>query len=262
LPEQLGALSAEQRGPCEALLKLGNAVQCDDQRKLHIYIFGDGITDGALRLVNSLKGLASLHVAGDRFSDASAQQLILSGDLRELTLSHNRITDNGIAHLSGIGNLESLVILGQEHVDGSFMEAGNVGLNLVSIVFVNTPVKDGALRRVKFLSKLKSFRVDSPLIGDGTLRSLAQSASIEDVSITNGQFSDAGVEALSRLESLVSLNAWSRNEDVTDESLRSLSKLPRLATLYLLCHKLTDAGLASLSGTTSLESLVFEEQQY
>jgi internalin A len=259
--DRFAALPAEQREMCKALTGLGNAVQCDDQGKLHVFIFGDGITDGALRLVSSLRGLASLNITGDRFSDASAQQLSLSSDLGELTLSHNSITDKGVAHLSAMGHPESLVVLNQEHVDGSFIEAEDVGLSLVSLHFASTPIKGEKLSRVKFLKKLKSLSVDSGLIGDGALSFLAQSPSIEVLNITNAQFSDAGIEALSRLKTLVSLTAWSRSDRVTDDSLRSLGKLPRLATLHLFAAGLTDAGVASLSGTTSLEILGFHSSE-
>ena len=74
---------------------------------------------------------------------------------------------------------------------------------------------------------------------------------LKDLTLYNTNITDAGVEELTAVQSLQSLNLQ-RSTNLTDAATGALKKLPHLTSLFILYNNLSDQGVASLKDMTQL----------
>lgn len=194
---------------------------------VHAYVF-EGRTHGAiLDAVSRLNRLESLYMSGGGLDDAALAHLRGLGRLESLELSSGDrgLTDAGLAPLHRLVRLESL------RLDG----VGIKGPGLASL---------GGLARLERL-ELGFF---SP--GDDDLAHLAGLASLRYLAVSGERLTDRGLAHLGRLASLEGLELKGRSTEITTAGLAHLAGLSRLEGLIL--H---DSGVRSLGPLGHLDRL-------
>ena len=143
-------------------------------------------------------------------------------DVRQLTLSNRKkITDAGLAHLTGMTHLNVLVLDGTS-VAGPGLHHLRELKQLEGLTFASTPLTDDGLAHLAALPKLKWLHLSDTMISDEGLRHLAGLQSLEWLELVNTAISDAG---LKHLESLCQLKQiLLRGTKTTPEGRAALQK--------------------------------------
>ncbi|MFN6189632.1 MAG: hypothetical protein ACK54F_08115 [Planctomycetia bacterium] len=158
------------------------------------------------------------------------------GDLRALRIQNCRELDDAmVGRLTGLGHLETLALtnsaitdVGVETIVQSF--PGLVELDLSS----NTNMTGAALKKIAGL------------------------ATLERLTLLQNRFNDLNLRRLSKMPQLRSLDLRG-NMEAGDMTLAAVGKLPQLTALKHRSTAVTDAGLADLAASPSLESLLMQD---
>src|SRR6185437_8242680 len=129
-------------------------------------------------------------------------------NLETLSISHSsKITDDGVAHLSPLANLEGLFLHDNDLVSGAVMT------------------------RFRSLKKLKRLAINAAEVNSEDLRHLAEFDSLESLSVARTNVDDTGIKSLVAPKSLKALNIHETR--ITDTGLAMLGKAKQLASLGL-----------------------------
>lgn len=219
-----------------------------------------------LAQLQRLPSLRSLRLAGSGLTENCLPPLAGLRALRKLNIGDLEITDAGVAHLSTLTRLEELSVV------GGGLTARGISmlkpLQALKELEVNQGGKPallgdaaaGPLQALKSLERLSLYNCGFTDTGLGQLAALSHLRSLR---LPNGRsggpameeacYTDAGLEALSRLAGLETLVIDS--PAVTDEGLSHLGKLRRLKELHVSAPRVGNAGLAALASLGALESL-------
>lgn len=162
----------------------------------------------------------------DQPSDPSNDDLAVLADLRgvkQITLyDRKRITDAGLAHLSGMTDLRKLALNG-------------------------TSVTGPGLRHIAQLRKLELLSLDNTPVTDEGLAHLRDLRSLKMLFMSDTKISDEGLRQLTHLSHLDSLEDLQfSNTNVTDEGLKHLYTLTGLKRVLLGGTNTTPAGVSAL----------------
>jgi hypothetical protein len=184
----------------------------------------------AAEWVLSLGGQIRVHHAGEyrqvqKRADLPAEAFRLVG----VDLQSNRSVDNaGLAHLSGVTNLTSLIL------DG-------------------TQVSDEGLKHLKGLERLDELRLSGTQVGNSGLAHLRGLTNLRFIDLRETKISDAGLAHLKSMTKLTRLDL--PGTQVGNSGLAHLKDMTNLNSLNLEKTKLSDSGLAHLQGLTQLTYL-------
>ena len=142
-----------------------------------------------------------------------------SGEVIQVILSGQKITDAGLEHLK---SLTSLMILDLK----------------------DTQVTDAGLKHLNGLTSLTVLFLDNTQITDAGLVHLKGLTSLNALFLDNTQVTDAGLEHLQGLTSLNTL--FLRDTKITDAGLEDLKCLTKLEVMVLRRTQVTDVGLSEL----------------
>jgi len=220
------------------------------------------ITDAGLVQLARLPRLQYLALFGD-FSDAGLVHLKNLPSLRNLNLSHLKITDAGLANLAGCTQVETLSLYNTKVTDQglvhlkSLRSLTKLDLNKEVNDFDhnNPPITDAGAVHLKEIKTLEHLSLPPMGLTDVGLASLAELDRLKYLWVgTSGlsKITDAGLKHLSRLRSLEELHVG--GEAFSGDGLASLADMPNLRKLYVN-GSLAQGGLASLAGLRSLEEL-------
>lgn len=160
------------------------------------------VRDDDLQFLNPPRFRRNLGLGRTSVSDASAERLRGSQQLRWLDLSFTKVTDAALSHLSDAVRLRQL------NLDG-------------------TAVGDKAIESLAGLRELEEVDLSNTRVTDACLGQLARFTKLKVLWLTNTSVSDAGIARLARLDSLELLDVSGTN--VTADGLKSLEvKLPKL----------------------------------
>ena len=168
-------------------------------------------------------------------SDSEFELLTQLKNLRRLILRGTQLTDKGLAALSGMPQLEGLLI---ENEDTHRMS-------------------DAALENLRYLPRLKEFSLDDSDASGSGLKHVLHPTLIENLSFDRTPISQAGIEAISGFCNLRHLLLW-RGVEITDEVLHQLTKCSRLESLDLALGdggKVTGSGIRCLARFPELKTL-------
>jgi hypothetical protein len=151
--------------------------------------------------------------------------------LKQILLRRGQATDEGLAAIAGLADLEVLMI-------------GDA-----------TAVCDAGVAHLAGLPKLRNVHISNGRIGDGALAVFGKMPSIQSLSLQGNHFSDAGLKHLAGLKQLRSLWVGMGKQPITDAGARHLAGLTGLEQLDLQRSRLTTAGVAALKDLTHLRTL-------
>ncbi len=187
------------QGLC-ALLEHAN-----DLRDLeYLSFWGGAITDAGLVGVEELDRFPRLRsglISGCWITDASLERLTGWNQLEELHL-HNcsRITDDALAHLKQLPNLQFLRLLTE---NGGTMPVTDAGLahvvglrELRTLFIVRVPITDAGLAHVEGLPQLKHLALCGVPVTDEGVLQLRGLKKVEHIHLRNTQVTREGVDGL------------------------------------------------------------------
>ncbi|MCA9112307.1 MAG: hypothetical protein KDA52_20295 [Planctomycetaceae bacterium] len=119
-------------------------------------------------------------------------------------------------------------------------------------------LSDAGVQHLQGLQSLREIHINESKIGDGSLEVFGGLPNLEDLSIQQNHFTNAGLVHLTRLKHLREL--WIGMNDVpySDDAMLTLSQLATLEKLDLQSSVLTDAGIQHLAKLQSLRVLLVE----
>lgn len=211
-------------------------------------LMSDRFTDGALKHIKGLKGLKSLRLDDAEITDKGVKKLKESGllaPLEFLVLSNTRITDAGLAHLTGMINLKWLYIR-----DTAVADAGLAHLKglpkLEMLILNNTGVTDAGIVHLKGLTNLSSLYLRDTEVTDAGLEALTGLANLSYLHLSGPQVTDPGLAHLGKLAKLEELGLDGCG--ISDAGLEHLKGLKRLKTVYLNRTEITKEGYEKIKG--------------
>ena len=173
--------------------------------------------------------VASLNLSKTAATDESLTVLEEFPKLTDLSLDNTRVTDLGVARISGLSRLVSLGLDGDKDVGDSGMEAISRLKELQYLSIWHTQVTD---RGAEALSKLPKL---TQLTAGGT------------------KISDRGLAAFEGSTTMTGLVL--QRCPITDRAMKSIATMPNISRLALTETQLSDVGIAELSGLAHLAEI-------
>jgi beta-lactamase regulating signal transducer with metallopeptidase domain/thiol-disulfide isomerase/thioredoxin len=235
-------------------------------KSLHI---SGSFGDAGLAHLAELPQLEELNIYGGAktIGNAGARHLARSRSLKRLWLQSGKIDDDGLQALAGLP-LEMLLLSG---VDATWESLANLrsldrlkklsiseslgGKPTLSFLEGFPTLEELTLPESKFdaddwshvarLAELRDLQVWGP-IDDAGAAHLAKSGSLRTLHLYNASISDAGMQELSRLKTLETLQVRGKCS-FTDQGLEHLTGLRSLTSLYVYSDRLTEEGVSAFA---------------
>lgn len=131
----------------------------------------------------------------DGITDAALSRIGTFEKLRWLDLTKTKITDSGVAHLTGCRSLRDLSIATTRISNESLATVGKLS-TLEELDISGTPVTDAGLAHLRGLSNLKVLRLAVTQIGDEGLLQLDRLKNLEMIDARQTQVTPQGIERL------------------------------------------------------------------
>ena len=209
---------------------------------------GDG-----LKHFQGLGRIREARLAGSGITDERLAELAMLPDLETIVLQKTAVTDAGLRHLAGLSKLENLAIRPAPGVtDEGLSHLGRLP-NLRSLELTGAPGVTDVARLGGTMAGLESLHVIGSGMTDDGLAGLKEMKRLKHLQIQGAKVTDAGLANVSALGSLESLSL--NGTELTDAGLEAVRGLSKLRTLKLQKTKVTDVGLARLEGLTHLTDL-------
>jgi len=188
-------------------------------------------------------------------------------ELRRLCVESDEITEDGVAGLMHLKNLEALVLRGRRLADAAFIDLTRLA-GLRSLALEGPGITDETCRRIKelkelqylslsgtrvsdlgarelvALDKLEHLWLDRTRVSDGALRDLTVRPALKRLSLAQTAVSDRGMPYLKRLRNLTAIVLDGTN--VSDEGLRFLHGMSWLTSVSVADTKVSERGVAQM----------------
>ncbi len=175
------------------------------------------------------------------------------GEVRYVDASELDIDDQDLAALNSLSKLEDLVLRRTKISDEGFGHLSTLK-NLAYLDLEETKITGAGFRWLSELVNLRCLRLDATRIHATGLEHLEPLPQLASLWLRRTKLAQSQLRSLGRLSQLWhSLHL--EDTTVTDEGLKYLSGLDKLAELYLCGTRVSDAGLVHLSGLPNLQRL-------
>jgi len=182
---------------------------------------------------------ALTHITIPDGADITADDVVLFSRLADLHTLHifdcRSFNDEMIGHLSGLELLRSLALTNSAITDAGVEKIVQFFPNLIELdLSSNTNMTGAAMKQIASLEKL------------------------ETLTLLQNRFNDLNTRRLSKMPQLRTLDLRG-NMEAGDMTLEVVGKLPNLTALKHRSTAVTDAGLAGLAESKTLESLLMQD---
>lgn len=214
--------------------------------------------DEVLALLSTQKGLRHLYLQKHQATDGGLAGLRGLTRLEDLYIRDAYdVSDAGMAHLEGLGNLKSISIYGSKVTDAGLLRLAQLH-RMKHLYLSGHPFSDRGLAAVESMERLTSVwvggRPDAPSrITDEGLAVVADLDDLEELGLCCSQVTDEGLRHLANLRKLRKLQL--SDCAITDEGLAHIAHLDNLEWLLLSGTRVSDAGLQHLTGLKKLSRL-------
>jgi Leucine-rich repeat (LRR) protein len=211
------------------------------------------LTNRKLAYFKDQRSLVSVNLGGaGRVRDRGLAHLTGLTELNTLVMRNYMGSDAGLANLKAFPKLTTLEIKGPFLTNASLASLGALEqLERLRIDGVN--INDLGLPHLRRLDKLVEFSAVGTGISDRGLDALASIKSLEVINLGRTKVTDVGLTRFRENEELRALLL--DGADVDGRELKALADLPQLYRLQLSGTKLNDAGVAAVSSLPHLVSL-------
>jgi Leucine-rich repeat (LRR) protein len=166
------------------------------------------------------------------------------------------MTDDTLAHVKGLMQLQSLLLWSEQVTDAGLASFKEL-VQIRELDLSCARITDGGLKNLKKLTRLRKLSISGEHISDAGLECLKGLTQLRELGIGVGRkrnrITDVGMEHLRALAQLQTLDL--HDTQVTDAGLTHLKGLTQLQELGLSGGQITDAGLECLKGLTQLRDL-------
>lgn len=211
--------------------------------------------------IGLLTGLEELVLQNSGITDVGLKPLSKLTNLKTLSVNGNRLAGPGLQYISGLSNLQVLD-LGVTQVKDASVKHLEQLQELRDLNLDFTGVTDAGMQSVAKLARLESLNLSRTGIGDVGLKHLGELSGLQSLKLDGTRVTDAGMQSLGKLTSLTQLALYGREgvrPDITDDGLEHLKPLAgSMESLNIGTTKITDAGIAHLSGFTKLTYLCLD----
>lgn len=184
--------------------------------------------------------------------DDELKQMEKAQAIESLSLTHTKITRNGIAGLGTWKNLERLAIGDGISVDQLVPLPELTNLTTLELKSVDANIQK--ISGLETLTNLKVLSIPDAVTTDDDLASLPDLPNLEELNFTPFDVSDAGCHHLARLKGLKQLSL--SQSQISDAGLAELGAMPNLERLNLNgCINITDAGIEKIADLPNLQSI-------
>jgi internalin A len=218
-------------------------------------VSGTGIKGGDFRFLKRMTRLTNLGAMAIPTGDDDLANLSGLTKLKWLSLHGNRLTDGGLTHLRPLTGVESLQIHGEVPMQVTSKGLAHLsGMSQLSSLVIDYS-KIESLEPIRGLTALTMLGLNDARLDDQGLSPLANFARLRTLTLVGSsqRFGDAGMAYLAGLKSLNTLSL--QDTQVGDAGLAHLAGLSKLESLFLGGTRVTDAGLAHLAGLSKLHML-------
>ncbi|MFN4261167.1 MAG: sigma-70 family RNA polymerase sigma factor [Gemmataceae bacterium] len=255
---------------------LGDAVKLDNLPNLRCLILQRvNVSDQDMQAIGNLPTLERVMLNGNG-AGSGLRHLARATALKTLRVSDPNLTDEHLAQLKGLEQLETLWL------SGNFSDAGLAHLkgleNLQSLSLVRCPnITNKGLEHLKGMKGLTSLALETVPITDEGVAALKETPNLKRLTLRDVALTDTGMEHLKYLRGLRTLHLQlirgygasgigvvggpplklevQAVGNVTDAGLVHLQTLPELTELTLMSEGVTDKGMATLGELTQLREL-------
>jgi hypothetical protein len=226
----------------------------DLKHLMYLSVDGGPLSDKAMPHIGRARTLLSIRLWLDR-----------EPPLKDATLPPQGISDLGLRSISRLRKLEDLLIRNPTSGlrapaitdDGLASLAGLI--NLEALYLENTEIRGPGLRHLSQLKRLRGIRIKSAPLGNDGLAQLASCDRLESIGLAETGITDDGLKHLADVRSLMSISL--QHNKLTDAGMAHLSHLPKLSYVQLEGNGITDAGLEALAQTPAIAKIDLAEPQ-
>jgi len=242
----------------------------------------DSMQSGRMaRLVFMLVAACVFHAAGGRFAaaqpaaaDATAAKTRLDGlgkDAKYKLDGESRLTEIAIedgAELTAadmslfgrLGDLRSLKILNCRVLNDEMVGQLTSLKNLDTLALTNSALTDAGVERIvqSFPNLVELDLSSNTNMSGAAMKQIASLVKLERLTLVQNQFNDLNTRRLSKMPQLRAIDLRG-NMEAGDMTLEVVGKLPNLTALKHRSTAVTDAGLAGLAESKTLESLLMQD---
>jgi hypothetical protein len=218
-----------------------------------------GATDADLQHLGRLRGLTSLWLRGDGFTDEALRRARDAKSIQDLTLLETSITGETFAEF---GSRERLISL---YVDSTALPEPTHVLErieaLPNLAYLQTrgvPLTVEGMRATAKLQELRRLIVhDPPAFEPAAFSELSKVSELEELSIQTWSPLPIGDEEFAAICQIKSLRMLALSApQLTDAGFAHVADLPDLRELYVIgCPNVTDAGAKALAKIRTLEQV-------
>lgn len=178
------------------LREMGAGVELDDQGRIVLVTHREGgFKNDDLRLFSDLEHIETLRILGG--------EIQMSGGTVP-----PKVTDEGLAHLSGLTSLKKLNLSNTGVTDDGMPHLGQL-TNLEQLVLTGTGISDAGLEHLANLRRLRYLDLSSTRVTDAGLPGLEVLPNLHTLDIHSTAVTDAGLEHVKQMKGLAVL-------DITD----------------------------------------------
>ena len=222
-----------------------------------ITLIGVPVTDNHVTTAAKAPHLRSLVLAGSEESKVSREaieSLATANELRSLRLSNEWLTDETVASVEKLTQLEMLGFSSSPQLTSEIFAHVGALTNLRELsVFRATGIDDQGTHHLRNLKDLRILFLQGTSISSETTTHVAGLHKLEWLTLSYSKVDDSGLRELTNLKNLSLLRLGYTN--ISDDGISALANFPELTHLTLGGTKITDAGLPTIGKLTQLESL-------
>ena len=237
-----------------------------------------GVDDAGMKYLVDLP-LVDINLKLTNIQDEGLKDLAKIKTLKQLKLIKTKVTNAGIAHVKGMENLEGIDLQDVNTVDSACLNdikglkklrflriygptfdgdgIAPIGemTTLRTLSMQQTGVSDDNVKHLKDLVNLEKLYLYGTHVTDTGMAQLAGLTKLKELELRATACGGDGMEYLKQMLDLQMLDLSECNAPTLDKALETIGTLKHLEDLNLWNTYLTDNGVASLSGLTTLKAL-------
>jgi HEAT repeat protein len=164
--------------------------------------------------------------------------------LERVSLAKTGVTDEGLAHLAALRQLQSLSLADDHEITDEGLAHLKGSTQLRSLDLSRTRVNGEGFKSLEGMSRLRRLKLDQTRVTDIGLKHLRGLTNLQTLDLTMTHVTDAGLAYVGEMRGLESLNLFATS--ITDAGLAHLTGLTRLKNLTLRTGEITEAGVKAL----------------
>ena len=195
---------------------------------------------------------------GEDFFHSVVEVNLVYNDRVPQRLDNAQVSDEALRYLGAFPKLRNLLLKGTQATDEGLRHVGQLNRLETLYMWDATAVSDAGIAHLRGLKRLRTIHCNRSKITDESLRILATLPALEELSLQENRFTNAGLEHLQAMHRLRRLWVGLGASGITDDGMVYLQGLTQLEQLDLQKSQVTSAGLARLKGLKRLK-VIFAE---